>query len=91
MMAIAMSLLLHSWKVKTYTSYDLQLPLKGSLCLTNSATFALQPQIELIWMSCCVTTTDINCHYPTQNLSKTVLELILLRGQVKLFKSLTKV
>lgn len=51
MMAVAMSLLLNSWKVKMYTSYvgneAPQPPLKGSLCLTNSSTFALELRVEL--------------------------------------------
>lgn len=75
-MAIATSLLLNSWKVKRHASYvsskDLQPRLKGSLCLTNFTTFALEPQVELIWMSCCVTITDISSHYPTPKLSETL-------------------
>lgn len=30
------------------------------------ATFALQPHIELFWISCCVTTTDISRHHQTK-------------------------
>lgn len=35
-------------------------------CGKHSATFALQPHIELIWISCCVTTTDISRHHQTK-------------------------